>query len=583
MARELLYPLYLRPDGKTFPLPSPRISGTAPSDTMSLNLIDLSATSGQNAEMNTLKSISPSNTPPGATGFGDLFAAQMQNGTPNGLSGAATGEGLSLDTTKDGWQTLADDLGTATPSVMDPSGLMPGVPPAWMPQNLGLTAVPLGPRLQAITTDMQSPDTDSLLAFARAQGFDESALGWLMRNAPTSATPGSLEIVPGMVTGTQPLSGSGMPGDSLLTGQGLAFTAAAMPPNQPLSMNVSAMSEPQNVTGQAGNTLIAGLAALQNPPSGPGAPLTLEDLAGTAQTAADNATASGETLMLHLRLAGMPAAWRNLQQPAADPAAAAGKASSGAAEDPWTSELDLGDIVDGLNIKPQAESPTVATSTRLLQQAVLRDGNPALALLSAATGGNDSTEPPTEGDPTGDSVTALGSVADGRAAKPQDSAAPASAARPAAGPGAAERAESLQSQADKMGQAIGQRMLSEIEKGHWHLKMMLRPAQLGHIEVEMRLRGGELDAQFTAPHALTRDLLQDGLPRLRDTLTQMGMDVANMHVRDGSGRSGGGDSTPGQQQAAPQKAAASRTPESDLTASPVVSRRTSSDGWDVLV
>lgn len=111
-----------------------------------------------------------------------------------------------------------------------------------------------------------------------------------------------------------------------------------------------------------------------------------------------------------------------------------------------------------------------------------------------------------------------------------------------------ERTEQQHAQAEKMAQAIGQRMLSEMEKGHWHLKMMLRPANLGHIEVEMRLRNGELDASFTAPQALTRDLLQDGLPRLRETLSQMGMDVANMNIGGGSSQKNGGDPTPQQAQ-----------------------------------
>jgi flagellar hook-length control protein FliK len=61
----------------------------------------------------------------------------------------------------------------------------------------------------------------------------------------------------------------------------------------------------------------------------------------------------------------------------------------------------------------------------------------------------------------------------------------------------------------------------------------------------MRMRSGEFDAVFTAPHALTRDLLQDGLARLKDTLSAMGMDVANIHVENGKNNNTGGDSTPG--------------------------------------
>jgi flagellar hook-length control protein FliK len=107
------------------------------------------------------------------------------------------------------------------------------------------------------------------------------------------------------------------------------------------------------------------------------------------------------------------------------------------------------------------------------------------------------------------------------------------------------RSENIQNLAEKMGQAVGQRILSEMERGQWHLKLQLRPATLGHIEVEMRMRSGEFDAVFTAPNTITRDLLQDGMSKLRETLSQMGMDVANIHVGGGQTGQSGGDPTPG--------------------------------------
>ena len=153
---------------------------------------------------------------------------------------------------------------------------------------------------------------------------------------------------------------------------------------------------------------------------------------------------------------------------------------------------------------------------------------------------------------------------------------------PADLPDAAARSENIQSLADKMGQAVGQRILSEMERGQWHLKLSLRPATLGHIEVEMRLRSGEFDAVFTAPNAVTRDLLQDGLAKLRETLSQMGMDVANIHVGDGQTGQSGGDSTPGglRGQPASQEAGAAETAP-ETTRAPSV--KDPADGLDVLV
>ena len=158
----------------------------------------------------------------------------------------------------------------------------------------------------------------------------------------------------------------------------------------------------------------------------------------------------------------------------------------------------------------------------------------------------------------------------------------ASATAPESG-NAHQRSENVQNLAEKMGQAVGQRILSEIEKGQWHLKLSLRPATLGHIEVEMRMRSGELDAVFTTSQAVTRELLQDGMSKLKDTLNQMGMDVASLQVGDGQTQQRGGESTPG------QMSKSTNTGKTE-TSIPVVSAPVSpprmkmgQDGWDVLV
>jgi flagellar hook-length control protein FliK len=146
----------------------------------------------------------------------------------------------------------------------------------------------------------------------------------------------------------------------------------------------------------------------------------------------------------------------------------------------------------------------------------------------------------------------------------------------------AQRSENIQNLAEKMGQAVGQRILSEIEKGQWHLKISLRPATLGHIEVEMRMRSGEMDAVFTAQNAVTRELLQDGMSKLKDTLSQMGMDVASVLVGDGQTQKRGGESTPGQT----GKSTNADADDSKATASQSVSAprmKMGEDGWDVLV
>ncbi len=142
--------------------------------------------------------------------------------------------------------------------------------------------------------------------------------------------------------------------------------------------------------------------------------------------------------------------------------------------------------------------------------------------------------------------------------------------------------DQMQQLADQMADAIGERMIREIERGHWSMRLMLKPAHLGHIEVEMRLRAGELDASFAAPQAATRELLQDGLSRLKDSLSEMGMDVANLDVKTGQNRQSGGEPTPGQRQIVKTP---SNSDTSDVTTAATLpaSRPRRPDGWDVMV
>jgi flagellar hook-length control protein FliK len=96
------------------------------------------------------------------------------------------------------------------------------------------------------------------------------------------------------------------------------------------------------------------------------------------------------------------------------------------------------------------------------------------------------------------------------------------------------------------------------------------------------MRSGEMDAVFTAQNAVTRELLQEGMSKLKDTLSQMGMDVASVLVGDGQTQKRGGESTPGQA----AKSTNADANDSKSTASQSVSAprmRMGEDGWDVLV
>jgi hypothetical protein len=92
----------------------------------------------------------------------------------------------------------------------------------------------------------------------------------------------------------------------------------------------------------------------------------------------------------------------------------------------------------------------------------------------------------------------------------------------------------------RLAQATATRMVAELRQGNGSLRLQIEPASLGKVDIDMTLRQGALEATLVAHQAVTRELLVDGLPRLRDTLMQLGMNVAGVDVKSGlSGQSDG--------------------------------------------
>lgn len=429
----------------------------------------------------------------------------------------------------------------ATPFTLDGQAAVLGT--AAEPLNaLTLKAVTLGPHLSVITPETSPPDPQSLEAFARAQGLDENAVHWLFGgHAGTLTThPSGANVVTtgaalgategqGNVQGILPtiqlaIQTNDLKGASLATPQSGAATG---------QVSASANGHPPGAaTSLLGHALTAAQAL--------GA--MAEDTDQAPKPAANPSTEEALTVSM-LRMPPPAAVWmqRNAIQSVQQQADIAQKEA-----DICLSELDLGADWGGETLKQ----------------------------LLGTEGGAHST---------GTHGTAYANFAarwDAQANLRND---PTNTSGPAPDlPDANARSENIQNLAEKMGQAVGQRILSEMERGQWHLKLQLRPATLGHIEVEMRMRSGEFDAIFTAPNAVTRDLLQDGMTKLRETLSQMGMDVANIHVGGGQTGQSGGDPTPGFSKGKP-----TQTQESGQETTPEIARaprvKDPNEGLDVLV
>ena len=127
------------------------------------------------------------------------------------------------------------------------------------------------------------------------------------------------------------------------------------------------------------------------------------------------------------------------------------------------------------------------------------DGQPALAPAPAATTGNGAT-----------------------AARDTNAS---SATRP--------MAEVYQQLSDKLSSEMAARMHRQISAGEWKMKFGLRPAHLGSVEIQLEMKDGKLHADLAADNPLTRELLQNGSQRLRESLANLGIQAERVSVGQG--------------------------------------------------
>ena len=478
---------------------------------------------------------------------------------------------------------------------------------------LGLQMMPLGQTINVITSDAPVPDMQSLLAFAKAQGLDDQAVAGLFGEMPAvpqgipmpsllpqgvqvptllpegvaaigqstgttppakaletipasaqAATVGQLQALPGVsilslqLTSASPAPGAAAPAPApapaepgprapeampiaLATALVLAAQAGANavrvaevpPPVAPLEASPPMLDALRVQMGIPGEAITRRLAQM----SGSKTSLSWAELVAKAATKADAGALAGATVPMSTA------------------------SSAGAGPD---AALALAPVPGGLS--PSGAAAASATALAASASAIsLAAGplNPALADDAVRLGLAEETV--TVEVPAG---LDLGALADhvnapvGESAGPRLGSAPAAAAQtPQAAADAAraafqEQAEQTQLLADRMGQALANRLISQIERGQWKLQMRMQPEALGRVEVALDMHAGGLDAVFSTDNALTKDLLGQGAQRLRDALTQSGTTVASVTVHADARGQSGGNSTPQRRQPEPKQSAA---------------------------
>lgn len=417
----------------------------------------------------------------------------------------------------------------------------------------GLAAEVLGPSVHIITAAEPATSDESLRAFAKAQGMDEAALALIFGQPATASLPGNAG---GLATGP---AGGGLPGPatagvpSSATGSGAsAMNLIDLGPEATLRWSVGDPSQATPATSKEPVTPMFGLNGLRAMlPTPQAAEAAAADEPAAHPEAANQSLAA--SLILGAAEAGQAARRQQLKQALerterlgelAQPQRAGGPVQAAA-----------GEILTAAGAETEAPVETLTLDIGLdeSEMQTLLQHRPAEGRLS--DGGQNG------GSQNGTAAAAQRTDLD-------------------------LRAEQYEKLSQRLGEALGQRLAAQIAKGDWKVEMALRPLDLGNIDIELAMKNGGLEASFSASEARTRDLISEGLPRLKEVLAELGMDVASVNVNVRQNGQHGGNPTPGKQEAGVAGVAGKRAGAAEpVTAAtpPARSGPSQDDGLDVLV
>ena len=469
----------------------------------------------------------------------------------------------------------------------------------------GLQVVPLGNKINVITSDAPLPDMASLAQFARMQGLDEAAVQALFGASPTTkagvlnqgtaaedALAASLAAADplGLLTPTAmpPVVGvavapAGPVPAALPTPAGSTKSLddlpalLASPAAQGVQLHVEVLAVPQNVPA---STVPAMLPGLQPVP----APETLSP--PTVSATPPNLVAVKSALAPVAPLVALSPPPAAMEPPPVAPVATALTATAVQSSllpmqtNAWVGKADVA-TVDAAEPAPAMAPqdavrltlamPAPEITKRLAQMSGTGKETTWAALLASGPASKDlpaATDTVTLDLPAGFDADLLAPTNETGLSKPSDLSTQAGAGAPAgasvstadaaggsnAGNAQAQadhRSQQFQQVADQMGRVAAQRLMAQIERGQWKMQLRMQPAALGNINVELDMHAGGLDALFSTDNAVTRELMTQGSNKLRDTLTQSGMTVASVSVNGEQSRQSGGNSTPGKGRGTP--------------------------------
>jgi len=446
----------------------------------------------------------------------------------------------------------------------------------------GLQTLSLGDQFAVITTASPIPDENSLAAFARAQGLGESAVKALFGDLATIPTEAFRSV--GLST---PLAGSGDQSLTLTAGTMNASIASVAPQesafpttatlnwlsNHPSALPISKQVA-TSVWAEAPHLMQAGVvtqdlsapkvadldklvtaagvtAVVQNF----GVPSALTGWVPSAAEAAADAQLNPELGPLDAMRMRLVPEWETMTKQLA-------KLNGNLQASTW-SEIMMGKLAEKESGLPSKGTLDLGSTDIGL------DLGADLALAMAAGADDNVSATPLNATDNTKAPISLSALANSSISAQGDKAE------------LADRTGQIQELANKLGEALGARLQEQMERGQWRLHLKLNPGHLGQIDVELDMHAGGLDAVFKTENMLTKELITQGMSRLKDSLAESGTAVADVWVNSESKRESGGNPTPQRFSGNTE----SENPDDDAQpvqqASRIIEKR-SADAWDTL-
>jgi flagellar hook-length control protein FliK len=446
----------------------------------------------------------------------------------------------------------------------------------------GLASEILGPSVHIITSTEPAISDDSLMAFARSQGLDEDALAMIFgrRGAPElqtlTAAPPAMD--PSIETGNSTgLSANDLLAAAIFSGkQGAPTQNALSPAVDPAKDNALPAAQAAAMEGESLDL-------------GPDARLSWRIGEANALGASNQSPATGtlSTGLFGLNgIRAMPAPGEMAKLAAADQAV-----HPEASNQSLAASLILGAAEASQFARRQQMKQVSQRSERFGE--MLNNGNPTTGSAQAAQSSQSAASEVVSEVlmlDTGLNDNELQQLMQQRqpeGRQPNGNPLPnPTAAEQAARSDLDQRAEQYDKLSQRLAEALGQRLSAQIARGDWKVEMALRPKDLGNIDIQLHMNRGELQASFSASQMATRDLIAEGLPKLREVLAQLGMEVASVDVNVRQESQHGGNPTPGKQSSGVAGVGSRRSvaeSPAPSTLPPARSTASSSDGLDVLV